>query len=273
MSNPRLNEFMHFNSDLVKNCFLSYSTIDDRRSTIVRIRSLDFKIRKYIFELFCTLFLLAKEPGVFFAQIAMRRGGGLSGSYQFHRLYEIRRILKNNDVSSAIEFGSGASSLLFNKYVDRFVTVEESNSWAKHYLLMLNGIRFLPGIRANMEKLKIQVLTRLEFIDSTGELVSSYEIPPEIIEEKFDLAYIDGPTSWIQTDINENVSIRDRERLIPNITVLELSTLPRMILIDGRRATVSYLIEKGGFGEVQIGLRGLYRKKPRIRPYHTSIYK
>jgi hypothetical protein len=138
---------------------------------------------------------------------------------------------------------------------------------------MLTSISFLPRLRDNIETLKIHVLPRLEFTDSTGELVSSYSIPQEIIEAQFDLAYVDGPTSWIQSEITEGVSVRDRERLIPNITVLELIARPEIIIIDGRRATVSYLIEKGGFREVRIGLRGVYRRQPRIRPYHTSICK
>ena len=100
------------------------------RIKLFRIRSAAFIVRKGIFQFYCAIFLFINEPAVLLAQLAMRRGGGLSGLYQFHRLYEIRRILKAEQVSSAIEFGSGASSLLFNKYVERFVSIEESESWA-----------------------------------------------------------------------------------------------------------------------------------------------
>jgi hypothetical protein len=218
------------------------------------------------------IFLLVKEPAILLAQLMMRRNGGLSGSYQFHRLYEIRKILKKEKILSAIEFGSGASSLLFNKYVESFISIEESESWAKHYLLMLTSISWLPSLKSNIEKLNIQVLLRLEFLDSGGELVCSYKMPDSLIHTEFELAYIDGPTSWIQNMTHGDVFIRDKEKLIPNTSILALSTNPRIILIDGRRATVSYLIEKGNFGEALIDLRGTYRGQPWVRPYHTALY-
>ena len=126
--NPTVDEFLQLNSELVSNCFSKFSlnlTIRTKRS---RMRSAVFIVRKGVFEFYCAIFLLFNEPAVLLAQLAMRREGGLSGSYQFHRLYEIRRILKTEQISSAIEFGSGASSLLFNKYVERFVSIEESES-------------------------------------------------------------------------------------------------------------------------------------------------
>jgi hypothetical protein len=222
--------------------------------------------------MYCGVFLLIREPLVLFAQLAMRRDGGLSGSYQFHRLYEIRTILKSERVTSVLEFGSGASSILFHKYVEHFVSIEESESWAKHYLQMLTSINFLPGLRSIIAKLNLLILPRTEFTDFTGELVSSYELSNEISQTQFDLVYIDGPTSWIQTKIKVNVYIRDKARLLPNITVLQLSSVPRIIVIDGRRATVSYLIEKGGFSNSFLGLKGSYLKQPSVQPYHTKIY-
>ena len=206
------------------------------------------------------------------AQLMMRRNGGLSGSYQFHRLYEIRKTLKNEKILSAIEFGSGASSLLFNKYVERFVTIEESKSWATHYLETLNSIKWIPGLKSNIVKLDIQILPRVECLDSTRELVCSYVRPDQLVREDFELVYIDDPTSWIQSNVQDNTFIRDKEKLIPNTSILALFAKPRMILIDGRRATVSYLIEKGNLGNAHIGLRGTYFGQPRVRPYHTSIY-
>lgn len=174
----------------------------------------------------------------------MRRDAGSSGSYQFHRLYEIRTILKSERVTSVLEFGLGTSSILFHKYIERFVSIEEPESWAKHYLQMLTSISFLPDVRSIIAKLNLLLLPRTEFTDFTGELVSSCELSNEISQTQFDLVYIDGPTSWIQTKIKDNVYIRDKARLLPNITVLQLSSVPRIIVIDGRRATVSYLIKK-----------------------------
>lgn len=186
--------------------------------------------------------LVIYEPSILLAQLAMRRGGGLSGSYQFHRLYEIRKVVKKGKISSAIEFGSGASSLLFNKYVERFVTIEESESWATHYLETLNSIKWLPGLKSNIVKLDIQILPRVEYLDATRELVCSYAMPDQLIREEFELVYIDGPTAWIQSKVHHDTFIRDKEKLIPNTSILAVFAKPRMILIDGRRATLSYLI-------------------------------
>ena len=272
VSNPTVNDFLKLNSEIVSNCFTNYSPNKAKRSVLSRIQSRSFNLRKNTFQIYCMIFLVINEPVILLAQLLMRRGGGLSGKYQFHRLYEIRKILKMGRISSAIEFGSGTSSLLFNKYVERFVSIEESESWAKHYLHTLNSIKWLPGLKSNLAKLDIQILPRLEYLDSTGELVCSYEMPDQLIRSEFELIYIDGPTSWIQSKVHHDTFIRDKEKLIPNTSILALFAKPRMILIDGRRATVSYLIEKGNLGNAHIGLRGAYFDQPRVRPYHTSIY-
>ena len=270
--NTTVNVFLKLNSERVSNCFTSCSSSDSKRSIFFRIQSRSFKPSKKIFEYYAMIFLTINEPMIVLAQLVMRRGGGLNGSYQFHRLYEIRKIVNTERISSANEFGSGASSLLFNKYIERFVTIEESESWASHYLEMLNSIKWFPGLKSNIKNLDIHILPRLEFLDSTRELVCSYVMPDKLMHEEFELVYIDGPTSWIQSKIHSNTFIRDKEKLIPNTSILALSAKPRIILIDGRRATVSYLIEKGNLGNAHIGLRGTYRCHPGVRPYHTSIY-
>lgn len=233
--------------------------------------SIFFLLRKRLFEFYCACFLFLTEPVVFFAQLLMRRDWGLAGPYQFHRLYEIKKVLKSKQITSAIEFGSGASSLLFNKYVEHFVSIEESQSWADHYFQKLGFLRNIKCV--NFAKLSacLKVLPRVESIDTSGELVCYYRLPEDVINAVFSLAYIDGPTSWIQNTKTKNVFIRDKEKLLPNVSVLDLKFTPPLILVDGRRATISYLIQKAEFLGGTINLRGPLAKPRRVRPYHTVI--
>jgi hypothetical protein len=65
------------------------------------------------------------------AQVLLR-SGGLKGSYQWERLYELKRSLKKYRPIKIIEFGSGASTLLVHQYnfglndqSKRFIVLEE----------------------------------------------------------------------------------------------------------------------------------------------------
>ena len=103
-SQPTVNEFLSLNYDLVLNCFINHSPNDAKKSMLSRMQGRSFNLRKTIFEVYCMIFLLIKEPAILMAQLVLRRGGGLSGSYQFHRLYEIRRVIKLGTTLSAVEF-------------------------------------------------------------------------------------------------------------------------------------------------------------------------
>jgi hypothetical protein len=151
------------------------------------------------------------------------------------------------------------------------VTIEESAAWAKHYLQTLASIRWLLGKQADNLVSCMRVLPRTEFLDDSNELVCSYELTSDIQKVKFDLVYIDGPTSWIQSKNFPSAFLRDADKLLPNVSVLELRFKPQIILIDGRRATVSYLVMKGKLKSDRIDLRGSYYLRSRVRPYHTVI--
>lgn len=62
---------------------------------------------------------------------------------------------------------------------------------------------------------------------------------------RFDLAYVDGPTSWSRYQQNVN---------LPNIDVISLVEQPNLILIDGRRPTVKYLVLDEAFDQFEISL-------------------
>jgi len=267
----KIREFSNLYSGLISSCFSSESLVSRNSLSPKRLVGLYFRAKKKSFEFFCFIFLAFTEPTVLCAQLLMRRGGGLSGSYQFQRLFEIREHLKKRQFQSAIEFGSGASTLLFKKYVNYFISIEESESWAKNYLQAIEKLKWIPGDLLKNVQASIRILRRQEHLDQSGELICTYEIPADIAGQKFEIAYIDGPTSWIQSDKFSNPRVRDKHLTIPNTTILELAHKPQLVLVDGRRATISYLIEKGALQDSFIQIRGAYLNPPLVRPYHTTI--
>lgn len=265
-----INEFLSSNLDLVLTCF-SKAQGSKKAISYRRLTSMFFRLKKKAFEIFCLVHLLSTEPTLVIAQFALRKNGGLKGSYQFHRLFEIRRFIKQNKLTTAIEFGSGASTVLFNKYMKNFVSIEESQEWAISYIRALENSKLFPKSQLAELRTVILVVPRIEFLDAAGELVCSYELPDEIVNQRFELAYIDGPTSWIQSNHFLDAKIRDHYKSIPNTSGLELSFMPRYLLIDGRRATVSYFIEKGNIQSSSLVLKGSFHKSSLVRPYHTII--
>lgn len=184
--------------------------------------------------------LLLSEPRTVAAQLALRSGNGLSGAYQWRRLCELRRILKRGSYASALELGSGASTLLFIKYCKNIVSVEESQEWASHYIQSLRSTRLTRSLAKDLEAVII-VAPRVEENDCSGERISRYQLPSQIAQTAFDLVYVDGPTNGA-LEPHEGI-IRDVHRTLPNADVVFLAHPPKLILVDQRRATVAYISE------------------------------
>lgn len=192
----------------------------------------------------------------------------MAGSYQFHRLYEIRNIVKNKSLNSAIEFGSGASTILFTKYLGKFISIEESHEWRNHYLTKLSILKTIrPKFFMKLTN-SITVLDRTEYLDLKNHVVCSYDLPNSIVNEKYDLAYIDAPTAWAQ---NKNIvgMVVDPYGYLPNVSLLELKFLPTSIIIDGRRATLIHLLRNLENKNYNVMLKGSYSGKPKVNPYHS----
>lgn len=79
-------------------------------------------------------------------------------------------------------------------------------------------------------------------------LVCAYENSDKL-PTAFDLAYVDGPTSWSRTQ--ENLDL-------PNVDVLRLRNRPNFVIIDGRRPTLKFLILNEAFDEFSISLSGQF---------------
>lgn len=86
------------------------------------------------------------------------------------------------------------------------------------------------------------IAPRLEEVDTDGETICRYELPSEVRDKYFDLAYVDGPTN--SSTLEELGWARDPYGTLPNSDVIHLSRLPDDIIVDQRRATVAYLVDK-----------------------------
>lgn len=210
-----------------------------------------FRIWNYFWPLCCLCLLLLRSPRIVIAQLLLRREGGLSGSYQWTRLEEIASVLRRTRPNSVIEFGSGASSLVFNAYLEpqkSLRIVEEDPLWRDKVIrvatfLRLRNYKHLPS--------RLILSSRIEDSSPTNGVLSSYyqyTLTPGL---SFDFAYIDGPTSWIHYPTSAMVLI-DPHKLLPNIDVALLKVLPKIILIDGRRSTITFFLNSGIFDSYEI---------------------
>lgn len=140
MKKTSVRGFVKANNDLIGSVFVKNTEQVTYRK---KLASLLFLMRLFIYRLYATLFLIFAEPILVLSQLQLRRSGGLAGSYQFHRLFEIRRTIKKCTSAIGIEFGSGASSILFVKYLYQFTSIEESHQWKNSYLENISILRYL----------------------------------------------------------------------------------------------------------------------------------
>lgn len=268
MKKTSVRRFVSTNNDLIHSVFVKNTEkVTYRR----KFTSLLYLLKLFIYRLYATIFLIFSEPILVLSQLQLRRSGGLAGSYQFHRLYEIRSIIKKKTLTTGLEFGSGASSILFVKYLHEFISIEESHLWKSSYLANISILRKLrPKFFAKIEQ-SILVFERTEYLDSTDHFVCSYRLPDSIINEKYDLVYVDGPTAWVQSERPALGKVVDPFGYLPNVSLLELKVLPTYIMVDGRRATLVHLLRNLVSKNYDFLLKGSYLEKPRVNPYHSTF--
>ena len=262
----KITKFVNANSELIDSVFVKKSHEVTYKK---RLSSLFYLVQLFMYRVWVTIFLMFAEPLLVVSQLQLRRNGGLSGSHQFHRLYEIRSTLKKGAFTTGIEFGSGASSILFVKYLNDFISIEESNQWRNSYLANMSILKFMrPKFFAKIEK-SILLLERTEYLDSTNHLVCSYRLPDSLINKKYDLVYVDGPTAWIQSKRPAVGKVIDPFGYLPNVSCLELKFPTTCIMVDGRRATLVNLLRSLESENYKFLLKGSYLKKPKLNPYHS----
>jgi hypothetical protein len=268
MKRTSVKRFVSTNKELIDSVFVKNT---DESTFGKKLESLLYLLRLSMYRFYSTIFLMFAEPLLVVSQLQLWRSGGLAGSYQFNRLYEIRSILKKELLTTGIEFGSGCSSILFVKYLSEFISIEESHQWRNSYLANISILRYLrPKFFAKIEK-SILVFERTEYLDSTDYLVCSYRLPGSVINKKYDLVYVDGPTAWVQSERPALGKVVDPFAYLPNVSLLELKVLPTYIMVDGRRATLVHLLRNLENRNYDFLLKGSYLENPRVNPYHSTF--
>lgn len=178
-----------------------------------------------------------KYPEIAKIQYKAREEGGLSGDYQFLRLYEISKIIKEFDIKTVCEFGSGASTAIWAKLTDNVVSFEEN----KYYLNKTKQlIKKFKNINLIYKKRVIKLVN--------NELVTFYDIPNSFFKKNFDLIYIDGPTAKILKDDSVPKSYIDNTLIkTPNIDIKKFflnNNFPKYIVIDGRISTIKNILKE-----------------------------
>jgi len=153
-----------------------------------------------------------------------RATGGLKFEHQAYKLWCLFKLLQKHQPNSIIEFGSGSSSLIFSDYVRKndckFLSIDEDEKWA------LNTTKLI-GIKES-DNIEIKQADKVVYPNlSTIEI--KYDTP---ITGNYDLALIDGPSLHVaNTKLKEAINSNFRN----------LSELPKVILVDVRKATAEYI--------------------------------
>lgn len=208
--------------------------------------------------------VLFRDFDVFWLQVALWRGGGLKGLYQFRRLRELSRLLRRSR-PSVIEFGSGASTLLIAKHASRATSLEESQEWSNKLVNTVSSAWWIrPQLRAAASS-QVLVVPRREWRDASGTLACGYELTEDIINGAWDVAYVDGPTNWPQSAESPTMGTES----LPNADVLALQPVPKEIWVDGRIRSLEYLSAR--LPDDWFVLTGMQLPRASRRHFHTRF--
>ena len=174
-------------------------------------------------------------PQVFDAQMRARTDGGLSGDYQFVRLWELWLLLNKLNPDNALELGSGASSFVFGYYFQdssKFTSIEESAYWLERTRATLGDCLDLVTL----------TLAPRQLFTLLNELACHYKID---YKKYYDFVYVDGPSNLAP---GGNIGPDGHTPHIACEDVVlfwENNKFPRYLIVDGRRATVRRFILTG----------------------------
>jgi hypothetical protein len=212
-------------------------------------------------------------PEVFHAQLQLREGDGLSGDFQWLRLGEILSLVNHFEPKNVVEFGGGGSSIAFANALAttaKFISYDASEYWQKK---MLNSSKDSNKIDARVAEVRIE--------EMDGEGVSYFDIDHSL---PCDFVYVDGPHAHESSlspddsrrELFATMKILDPTKHIPNVDVELMwkeGIYPKVVMIDGRRATVRRLWQKLPDGySVYLKSSYLLSTNMRLMPdyrYHT----
>jgi len=158
-----------------------------------------------------------------------RATGGLKFEHQAYKLWSLYKLLQEHQPNSILEFGSGSSSLIFCDYVRKndctFLSIDEDEKWA-------NNTSKLIGIKES-DHIEIKQADKVVYPN-----LPTVEIKYDThIAGNYDFALIDGPSLHVSnTKLKEAINSNFRD----------LSELPKLILVDVRKATAEYIAKHYG---------------------------
>lgn len=187
-----------------------------------------------------------------------RSAGGLNHGFQAYKLFQLGQLLERGTPSSMLELGSGSSTAVFaayiRKYGGRLCSVDESASW------LANAIK-LSDI--NEDDNRFEMLHCPAKVGTFKNLTCvGYGLTAE---EEFDLVFVDGPSLRVD-------GIKRKDGINDDVFRIANACPPRMIVVDGRYATVRAL-EQHLQGRYELELSSLAGGKPGENYNYFSIFR
>jgi len=185
--------------------------------------------------------------------------GGLKHCYQHYKLFCLGRLLKDEKPGSIIEFGTGSSTIVFADYVrnnpgTHLTCVDESEQW-------LENSREIAGISDSDDRFRMIAADRL-FLNDDGLKQIKYDVD---FEEEFDCVFIDGPDLRVD-------GVKHKDAINSNVFDITKRRLPRIIIVDIRRATVEDIQKRLG-DKYEIFVSDIIKKKMYIDYRYFSVLK
>ena len=154
--------------------------------------------------------------------------GGLKHEYQAYKLFHLRQLLDRYKPASILELGSGSSTAIFAGYVKSrsgasICSIDESELW-------LANAKAIADIKSCDPRFVMRGCARV--VSAFGNLTCvGYGLSAE---RQFDFVFVDGPSLRIN-------GVRRKDAINDDVFRLADAFPPRIIVVDGRHATVRAL--------------------------------
>lgn len=184
-----------------------------------------------------------------------RSSGGLSHQFQAYKLWSLSKLLEKHKPKSILEFGSGSSTLVFAEYAKKnnakVLSIDESEKWAANTLKLIGD--------QNPKCVDVVARPR-NFLPEKKPKEIKYDVE---IKENFDFVLVDGPSLSVDGTKHKDAI---------NSNVFELPELPKVIVVDVRKATAHEIAKKYG-AHYNIELCDLLDDEPVPKNYNLfSVY-
>ena len=139
--------------------------------------------------------------------------------------------------------------------ISKFVSLEENEIWRTE---VLNASKKIGSKCFESCKTSLIFVPRIETLDSErGILTCHYEF--DVGDNYYEMAYVDGPTNWIQNSKESVSDNHDPYGLLPNSDIVLMKKEPKFVIIDGRRSTIKYCLLFDRFKKYSINLSNKYQ--------------